>query len=96
MSKKKDDPLIIWPEYFSSDMSRRKGRRVPTSLSVNSPDSKDVFDVAKRLGLSPILEKEKSHPSRWFRSNGRVKVPKKYSKTKTIRIIGKSLVKKKR
>jgi signal recognition particle subunit SRP19 len=92
MAKSKDDRYIIYPEYFNLDLQRKNGRRMPCSHSVNSPTSEDLFKVSKQLGLSPILEKGKSYPSRWFKSSGRIRVAKKQTKTKIMKMIGNALV----
>lgn len=96
MASKNKETFVIWPEYFNSDISRGSGRRMPRSLSVSSPTADDLFSISRKLGLSPVLEKEKSHPSRWFKSSGRVLIPKKHNKTETIRKIAQSLIKMKK
>jgi signal recognition particle subunit SRP19 len=91
LAKADDSMYIIWPEYFDSNLSKSRGRRVPKNLSVPSPDIEDIFKIAKKMGLSPVLEKEKSHPSRWIHNNGRIKVSKRHSKTQVLKMIGESL-----
>lgn len=93
MAKSKNDRYIIYPEYFSLDLQRNHGRKMPCSHSISSPTSDDLFKVSKQLGLSPTLEKGKSYPSRWFKSSGRIKVAKKQTKIKVMKMIGNALVK---
>jgi signal recognition particle subunit SRP19 len=91
MAKASDDMFIIWPEYFNFNLSRAEGRRMPKALSVPSPNAEELFNVAKKLGLSPVLEKDRSYPGRWMDHSGRIKVPKKYSKTEIMRMIAEKL-----
>ncbi|MGA1819544.1 MAG: signal recognition particle subunit SRP19/SEC65 family protein [Thermoplasmatota archaeon] len=94
MAKAKDDMYLIWPEYFDSTISRSRGRRMPASLSVPGPNAEELFSIAKKLGLSPVLEMDRSFPSRWVDGKGRIKVPKKFDKTRTMRMIAEGLVRK--
>jgi signal recognition particle subunit SRP19 len=96
MAKKTDDRIILWPEYFDSSLTRAEGRRVPIEYAVSTPSSDDLFRACQKLGLSPELEYDKAHPSRWFEPRGRVKVYAKYNKTKTIAIVAKRLSRKKK
>ena len=96
MAKKRDDRIILWPEYFDSSLTRSEGRRVPADAAVPSPNAEDVFRACQKLGLSPELEYDKSHPSRWFDPRGRVRVPAKFNKTKTIKMVAKRLSRKKK
>ena len=91
MAKPQDNMFIIWPEYFDSTITRAKGRRMPKALSVPTPNAEELFQIARKLGLSPVLEKEKSHPAKWMNTNGRIKVPKKYTKTQTMKMIAEKL-----
>jgi signal recognition particle subunit SRP19 len=91
MAKAKDDMYILWPEYFDSNLSRDQGRRLPKSLCVPSPNSEELFSLAKKIGLSPVLEKDKSFPSRWMDPKGRIKVPKKHNKTRTMMMLAEKL-----
>lgn len=91
MAKVKDDMYILWPEYFDIGLTRAKGRRMPRSLSVQSPEAEEIFNIARKLGLSPLLENDKAFPSRWMSSKGRVKVSKKYNKTRTMKMIAERL-----
>ena len=94
MAKAKDDMFIIWPEYFDSTITRSNGRRMPASLCVPTPNAEELFSIAKKLGLSPVLEMGKAFPSKWMEGKGRIKVPKKYDKTRMMRMIGEALARK--
>lgn len=91
MARREYNDMILWPEYFDSSISRKKGRRVSKELSVASPSCEDIFNVCRRLSLNPELEKGRAHPSRWYDPKGRVKVMKKFSKSETIIKVAKAL-----
>jgi signal recognition particle subunit SEC65 len=63
-------------------------------MAVQDPRTEDILAICKKLGLSPVLESEKNHPSNLYRSEGRVKVQKKYPKEATLKIIAQRLIKK--
>jgi len=84
---KKDTPIILWPEYFDSSISKSHGRRVPRKLAANSPTVEQIAKAAKRLKLNPKIEIKKAYPSRWWKRSGRVLVQAKTKKTKIIRQI---------
>jgi signal recognition particle subunit SRP19 len=91
MAKVKNDMYILWPEYFDSNLSRAAGRRLPRSICIPSPNVEEMFSIAKKIGLSPILEKDKAFPSRWMDRKGRIKVPKKFNKTQTMLMVAEKL-----
>jgi len=47
--------LFLWPSYFDTDFSWRKGRRVPRELASRGVSIEEVFNAASELGLSPVL-----------------------------------------
>jgi signal recognition particle subunit SRP19 len=93
LTKGSSGTYIIYPEYFNIQLTRADGRRVPRSLAVYEPKVEDILNISKKLGLSPVLETDRSHPSRWFRSDGRVKVIKKFQKEATLKLIAQRLPK---
>ena len=82
---KGDNKIVLWPEYFDSTLTKNSGRRVPKKLASTSPTVEDIVKAAKRLKLSPKIERSKSYPSRWWKQNGRVLVSSSEPKTKIIR-----------
>lgn len=86
--------FILWPQYFDSNLSRSEGRRMPRSLSIPAPNSGDLFHIAKKLGLSPVLEDDKAFPSRWMEGKGRIRIAKKFDKTTTMRKVAEGLQRK--
>ena len=71
---------ILYPEYFDSEVSRRKGRRVSKGVSLRNPDSGDILKIAKSLGYKASIE-SKNHPRFWYRKRGRVIVEAEESKS---------------
>ena len=96
MARNREDRLIIWPLYFDSELTRKQGRRVPVELAVQSPFVDEIFTVAKKLGLSPEIQDEKSHPRYGQINKGRVLVKHQSSKERIINDIAKGLKKIKR
>lgn len=94
MARRNHSGIILWPEYFDSNLTRSKGRRVPRDLAVPSPNAEELYQVCRKLGLSPDLEKDRAHPSRWFDPKGRVRVIESYSKAETIARVARGLAKK--
>ena len=94
MARSDHSGIILWPEYFDSNLSRSRGRRISKDLAVPSPTAEELYQVCRKLGLSPDLDKDKAHPSRWFDPKGRLKVIKEYSKQETISRVARGLTKK--
>ncbi|RLF68514.1 MAG: signal recognition particle protein Srp19 [Thermoplasmata archaeon] len=88
---KRDSRIVLYPEYFDRNLSRKEGRRTPLKLSVPSPDARALFDAAGALGLDPILENERHYPRTWYMRRGRVLVEKKGSKCSIIRMVAEEL-----
>ena len=78
MVTKKESKLVIWTEYFHSNLTRASGRRIPKKLAVPTPKIEVIAKAAKSLGLKPIIEKDKSYPRRWwYKTPGRILVTRK-------------------
>ncbi len=82
---------VLWPRYFDSACSRQKGRRVPRSLAVPSPELEELLQAARRLGLECEAEEQAAHPAEWWRRRGRLLVEKSMPKTELIRQIAAEL-----
>ncbi len=76
--------IVLWPEYFDSDYSRRSGRRVPKTLASRNVKAEDVYKAALELGLNPDLQVGAAHPRHPWLRNGVVLVDKKGSKTRIV------------
>lgn len=95
MVSKKDKKLVIWPEYFDSNLTRASGRRVPKKLAFAAPNIDSILKAAKSLGYKPVLERDKRYPRRWWRKEcGRILIsPKGVAKTKILINIAKRMKK---
>jgi len=91
MVSKGDGKFVIWPIYFDKSVSRIRGRKVSKKIAVDKPKIDNIEKVAKELKLNPVLEKKSSHPSRFWKSEGRILVDKKNSKVNIIRQIANKL-----
>lgn len=91
MPKKKEKFIVLYPEYFNSKFTRAEGRRVSKKLAKSSPTVEDLAKAAKKLGLNPVVEKDKSYPRFWYEKRGRILVEKKMSKTELLKKISKAL-----
>lgn len=84
--------IVIYPNYFNSNISRTEGRRVSIDLSVPNPSIDDIIKVCEKLGLNPEVEYEKTHPKNTL-ARGRIIVDKRGSKRKTLNAIATELKK---
>ncbi|MCJ2513952.1 MAG: signal recognition particle protein Srp19 [Candidatus Thermoplasmatota archaeon] len=91
MVSKDDHKLIIWPIYFEKNISRSKGRKIAKKFSLEKPDVEKIAKAAKTLGLSPIIEKNASHPYRSWKKEGRVIIDNNDTKSKIIFQIAKMI-----
>ena len=90
---RKLDKAIIWPIYFDVSKSRKKGRRVPKNLAVQSPKITELKEAVDKLGLKNEVKLEAHFPkTHWFKT-GMLLVEKKEAKQKIIVKIAKQLMK---
>jgi signal recognition particle subunit SRP19 len=90
---RKQDKAIIWPAYFDSAKTRKKGRRVPKSLAVQSPKIAEIKIAAEKLGLRHEFAPEAGYPKTPWVKTGMIMVEKKGSKEQVIRKMAKQLLK---
>lgn len=64
---------VIYPCYFDSRRSHAQGRRVAKKYAVENPFAKTINDACLHIGLTCILEPDKTHPQD-FGNPGRVRV----------------------
>ncbi len=79
--------MIIWPSYIDKNKSRREGRRVPKNLAVENPSLKEIENALKKLGLDPIIHREKRYPRQHWEICGCVEVDYKGNKLKLLKEI---------
>jgi signal recognition particle subunit SRP19 len=89
---RKQTKAIIWPAYFDQARTRKKGRRVPRNLAVQSPKIGELQDAALKLGLKPEVTAEVGYPKNPWSKSGQMLVEKKSPKEQIIRKLGRQLV----
>ena len=90
---RKLDKAIIWPIYFDSSKSRKEGRRVPKTCSVQSPKIDEIKQAADRLGLKNEVKPEAHFPKNPWAKTGMILVEKREAKEKIIQKLAKQLIK---
>jgi len=90
---RKQDKAIIWPAYFDSAKTRKKGRRVPKNLAVQYPKIMEIQEAAAKLGLNHEVIADKGYSKTpWFKT-GMLLVEKQGSKEQAIARLAKQLLK---
>jgi signal recognition particle subunit SRP19 len=90
---RKQEKAIIWPAYFDSNKTRKKGRRVSKNLAVQSPKILEIQEAAQKLGLNHEVTLEKGYPKTPYLKTGMLLVEKKGSKEQVINKLAKQLLK---
>lgn len=90
---RKQDKAIIWPSYFDSGKTRKKGRRVSKNLAVPSPKIVEIQEAAQKLGMKTELVAEKGYPKMPWQKTGMLLAEKLGSKEQIINRIAKELLK---
>lgn len=90
---RKQDKAIIWPAYFDSNKTRKKGRRVTKNLAVQSPKILEIQEAAVKLGLKHEVVLDKGYPKTPWAKPGMLLVEKKGSKEQVIKMLSKQLQK---
>jgi len=89
---RKQDKVILWPAYFDSTKTRTEGRRVPKNLTVPSPRLEELQRATEQIGLGAEAVLEAKYPSAPWQKVGAITVPKRGSKTQTIRGVAKEIL----
>jgi signal recognition particle subunit SRP19 len=89
---RKQDKAIIWPAYFDLAKTRKKGRRVPRNLAVQSPKIGEIKEAAEKLGLKHEIAMEAGYPKTPWVKTGMIMIEKKGSKEQIIKKIAKQLL----
>lgn len=79
---------VVWAQYFSRELSRSEGRRVPLRLAVKNPTAEDVLRAASRLGWE-ARKLDLRYPSQWWRPGCAVLVrpDKQLRKSEVLRLL---------
>ncbi len=75
---------IIWPVYIDSKKTKHEGRKISVEHAVSSPKLREITKAAKKLGLNPEIEKNKSYSKSWWEGSGRVTVDKTMPKREIL------------
>lgn len=64
--------VILWPEYFLKNISRRLGRRLPRNLSLDDIKPQDLISACKEISPPCNVEiiEGKRYPRHWYESKG--------------------------
>ena len=89
---RKRDRIVVWPVYFDSTKSRAEGRRVIKSLAVSSPALEEIRKAVESVHLKAEVVLDAAYPSSPLRKTGLLYVPKKGSKTETLRKVAQELM----
>jgi signal recognition particle subunit SRP19 len=90
---RKQDKAIIWPAYFDQTKTRKKGRRVPKNMAVQSPKILEIQEAAQKQGLRNEVVATAGYPKTPWAKTGMLLVEKKGSKEQVISRIAKQLLK---
>ncbi|MEM2873486.1 MAG: signal recognition particle subunit SRP19/SEC65 family protein [Nitrososphaerales archaeon] len=82
--------LVIWLDYFNSNLKRSEGRRVPLSLSVKNPTLDELVKAAKLAGYNP-KPFSAFFPKRAFTLSGYITIEKVKPKSIVLKEISKAL-----
>jgi signal recognition particle subunit SRP19 len=88
---RKQNKVVLWSVYFDSTKTRNEGRRVPKRLAISAPKIEELQRAAQLLGLQPEVVSDAAHPSCPWLHAGMLVVPKKESKNKILKDIGKEI-----
>ncbi|MEM3709234.1 MAG: signal recognition particle subunit SRP19/SEC65 family protein [Nitrososphaerales archaeon] len=82
--------IILWIDYFNSNLKRSEGRRVPLGISIKSPTLDDLVKAAKLAGYNP-KPFQAFYPKRALIPSGYIAVEKKKPKSVMLKEISKAL-----
>jgi signal recognition particle subunit SRP19 len=74
----------IWPVYIDSKKTKHDGRKVSLEHAISTPKLREISRAAKKLGLNPDVEKDKSYSRSWWENSGRVTVDKTMPKREIL------------
>ena len=65
---------VLYPEYFSADVSRKQGRRVSETKATQDMDLRKLVYACKKLDIPHQIQQDKSFPRFNWDNGGRVLV----------------------
>lgn len=81
--------MVVWLSNIDSSRTRIEGRKIAKGLAIKEPTLSEMEKAAEHLNLKPESE-EAEYPKEQgqeTRTPGRILVEKKYSKTKTLKLL---------
>lgn len=84
------DRIVLWLDYFNSNLSRNQGRRVPVDRCVRNPTLQELVNAARAAGYDPKPDSA-YHPKRGKVPSGYVSVSKGKNKEVIIREVSLAL-----
>jgi len=85
---------MVWVANIDRNKSRRQGRRIPKSMSVDSPRLSEIEAAARSLSLAATSKPGASRPSSWWEKTGYLLIEKGSStRTEILKSIAKQLAK---
>lgn len=85
------DKLVIWTNYIDAQKSKKEGRRISKNDAIASPTLVEIQSAAEKLGLRPVIEKEKAYPREWWGAKGRILIEKNKQKNQLLREIAREI-----
>lgn len=67
---KLDGKSIIWPANIDSKKTRKDGRKIPKSVSVDSPKLEEIQKASENLGFNFEVVDDAARPSSWWERTG--------------------------
>ena len=87
--------IVVWLDYFSKTLPRKKGRRLPKEKCIFDPSLKELIDATKAAGIEPTeTEDQVRFPKRPYVRSGYIVLEKKSTKTSIMNKISEKLVSK--
>lgn len=81
---------VAWLEYFSSELKRSEGRKVPLNRATRGPKPEELQEACRRLNLQPVLQTGR-YPSSAHRESAYVSIRKEKPKQALMLKIAKEI-----
>jgi len=86
--------MIVWASSIDRSRTRRQGRRIPKSLSVDSPRLSEIETAAKATSLIAVAKPGGARPASWWDKSGYLMVEKgKLGRSEILKTIAKQVTK---
>ncbi len=83
--------LVLWLDYFNSNLKKSEGRRVPLNLSVKNPTLDELVKTAKLKGFNP-KPFVASYPRRGLTPSGYITIEKIKPKSIALKEVAEALI----